>query len=94
MENIIGFVLGFLGMFAILYFGYSYWKSERENRRDEIIEAIKKERAALEFEVFDFAECSVCAVKSGTPVLCRSCIQNRTAIEKLKSKIREGRKER
>lgn len=34
-----------------------------------------------------FQECESCAVKPGSPVLCKSCINNRTLIEILYSKI-------
>lgn len=33
-----------------------------------------------------FVECSLCKAKSGTPLLCESCLQNRTTIEELRQK--------
>lgn len=38
-----------------------------------------------------FRECSACRSKAGTPLLCESCLHNRTAIESLQSKLEAAR---
>ncbi len=37
---------------------------------------------------FEFQECSTCAKKLGSPELCKSCLHNRTLIDKLSSALR------
>jgi len=39
-------------------------------------------------EEFKFVECSICASKPGSPVLCNSCLANRETISKLNDKIK------
>jgi len=39
-------------------------------------------------ENYEFVECSVCASKLGSPVLCNSCLANREAISKLKDEVK------
>lgn len=35
----------------------------------------------------EFKECEICEAKPGSPYLCKSCLHNRTVIERLKTKI-------
>jgi len=35
----------------------------------------------------DFMECGTCFIKLGTPILCNSCLTNRSAIERLQAHI-------
>lgn len=38
-----------------------------------------------EVREIEFTECDTCRAKPGSPVLCRGCVLNRMAIERLKS---------
>lgn len=43
-----------------------------------------------DLSVLDFVECPTCSAKPGSPELCRSCLINRTTIERLATKLHEA----
>ena len=49
-----------------------------------VVSADRPEDETIVLESEDFMECSVCIVQPGMPPLCKSCLHNRTLIDRLK----------
>jgi len=58
-------------------------KIEIEDLDDEWFNELKSALSSMDMK-YEFRECSVCAAKPGSPILCESCLANRQTIERLK----------
>ncbi len=72
------------------FFGLGKTQTSKSSESSEVNLTGVSEGDLAAVITLEFRECSLCSAKSGTPILCESCLINRISIDSLKEMLRKA----